>query len=121
MNAESLIQNWALPDRTKDRTQLTLRLNYDLYAKLHALKEIYPSRSVNDIVNDILDKALVEIVDALPSYTIDKDEAFELSQLAGGSVNQYLGMTSGLAVNFKAAYTKILNQKTVNNDLKDEN
>lgn len=121
MNAKELMQNWALPDRTKDRMQLTLRLNYDLYAKLHALKEIYPSRSVNDMVNDILDKSLDEIIDALPSHTITQDEAFELSQLAGGSVNQYLGNTSGLAVNFKMAYAKMLNQKSENNDFRSEN
>ena len=60
MTVKNLINAWSLPDRTQERQQITLRLNYDLYAKLHALKEVYPKRTVNDMINDILKTLLLQ-------------------------------------------------------------
>ena len=43
MTMQKLVKNWDLPDRTTERTQLILRLDFDSYAKLHALKRFIQS------------------------------------------------------------------------------
>lgn len=116
MTVKNLINTWSLPDRTQERQQITLRLNYDLYAKLHALKEVYPSRTVNDMINDILKSSLDEIIEALPVYTrkADIDDALEMSDFQGGSVDSYIGseIKSGPGLTFQYAYLAILNKKS---------
>lgn len=114
MSIKQLVKTWALPDRTQERQQLTLRLNFDTYAKLHALKEIYPTRSVNDMINDILTNGLDEIIEALPSHPIDHAEAEELAHYHGGVVQDYMGGRTGPSIFFQSAYSKILNQKVEN-------
>lgn len=111
MTVKKLVQTWALPDRSSERQQLTLRLNYDLYAKLHALKETYKSRSVNDMINDVLQAALDEIIDSLPSYPIDEDEAHQLVHYQGGRPEDYLDVKTGPRIFFDIAYRKILEEK----------
>lgn len=112
MTIKKLINSWTLPDRTNERTQITLRLDFDTYARLHALKDIFPSRSVNEIINDILSNGLNEIIEALPSRQIF-DESELLSE---GIVDEYnrplVGASVGLKVNFDAAYRKILQTKS---------
>lgn len=112
MTIKSLIKTWALPDRSQDRQQLTLRLQYDLYAKLHALKEIYPNRPVNDMINDILRSGLDEIIEALPTYTIDEEEALELAHHTGQKPEAFFGAAKGPSVQFQSAYARILGQKS---------
>lgn len=112
MTIKSLLKTWALPDRSQDRQQLTLRLQYDLYAKLHALKEIYPNRSVNDMINDILRTGLDEIIEALPTYTISVEEAHELAYHAGEHPDTFVGSSTGPSVQFQNAYARILNAKS---------
>jgi len=112
MAIKNLLQTWSLPDRTSERQQLTLRLQYDLYAKLHALKEVYPTRSVNDMINDILKNGLDEIIEALPSYKIDAEEAFELAHQFGGKPDDYADSMTGPRSKFDGAYRKILEQKS---------
>lgn len=111
MAIKSLIKTWALPDRSQDRQQLTLRLQYDLYAKLHALKEIYPNRPVNDMINDILRSGLEEIIEALPTYSIDEEEALELAHHTGQKPEAFFGTPTGPSVTFQHAYARILNAK----------
>lgn len=112
MNMKNLIKTWSFPDRTQERQQLTLRLNYDLYAKLHALKEVYPSRSVNDMINDIVKNALDEIIEALPFYKIDSEEAIEMAHYHGGKPEDYADTTTGPRVKFDIAYRRLLDQKS---------
>jgi len=112
MNMKKFVTNWSLPDRTTERTQLTLRLDFDSYARLHALKEIYPKRSVNDMINDILKAGLEEIIEALPSYKVDFDEAVELAGYHGGRPEDYTDSLSGPRVNFDSAYRRILESKS---------
>jgi hypothetical protein len=111
MSVKNLVQTWSLPDRTQDRQQLTLRLNYDLYAKLHALKEIYKTRSVNDMINDVLTAGLDEIIQALPSYPISDEDAVDLAHYQGGRPEDYLSVRTGPRIFFDSSYRKILEQK----------
>lgn len=71
---ESLMKNWSFPMRGTERTQMTLRLpSYD-HQRLHALKAVYPSRPVNEILVDIIEAALNDIQNALPVYTVTKED-----------------------------------------------
>jgi hypothetical protein len=111
MNMKKLIENWALPDRTSERTQLTLRLDFDLYAKLHSLKEVYPTRSVNDMINDILKSGLDEIIEALPTYKFSEEDCFEEAHHDGGRPEDYVNCLKGPRVRFDFAYRRILESK----------
>lgn len=119
MSMKKLVTNWSLPDRTTERTQLTLRLDFDLYARLHALKEIYPKRSVNDMINDVLKNGLEEIIEALPAYKVDFEQACYLADQAGGKPQDYEDCLEGPRVNFDSAYRRILETKA-NEEAKEE-
>ena len=111
MSMKKLVTNWSLPDRTTERTQLTLRLDFDSYARLHALKEIYPKRSVNDMINDILKNGLDEIIQALPSHQISSMAAYDAGyeDEFGNPPNEPI--TVGLSIDFNSAYRRILESK----------
>jgi len=111
MTVKNLIKDWTLPDRTNERTQMTLRVDFTSYAKLHALKEVFPSRSVNDLINDILKNGLDEIIDALPSQELTEYEALEQGFV--DDFNQPIkGVIAGFRVSFDNAYRSILNLKS---------
>lgn len=112
MSMKKLVANWALPDRTTELKQLTLRLDFDSYARLHALKEIYPKRSVNDMINDILKSGLDEIVEALPVYKVSLEDAQEIAYHEQGRVEDYLGSNTGPRITFDCAYKRILETKS---------
>lgn len=113
----SRIQNlsyvWSLPDRTEERTQVTLRLTYDLYAKLHALKAIYPGRSVNDIICDLLTVSIDDLVESFPvEIFTEADFLEELEQgVPAELISCSVGKDCGLTPRFKAAYRRILESK----------
>lgn len=111
MSMKKLVTNWALPDRTTERTQLTLRLDFDLYARLHALKDIYPKRSVNDMINDILKNGLDEIIEALPSYKYDLDDCLQAAHDTGETPDNFTDNMKGPRPNFDNAYRRILETK----------
>jgi hypothetical protein len=112
MSIKNLAKTWSLPDRTNDRQQLTLRISYDLYAKLHALKEVYNQRPVNDMISDILKAGLDEIIDALPSYKIDAHEAVEHAHFFGGNPDDYANSLTGPRIKFDSEYRRILELKS---------
>jgi len=114
MSAKNLLKNWALPDRGSDRTQLTLRLPFTEYAKLHALKAVYSTRTVNDMICDILKTSLDEIIDALPSYTYTQSDLQD-SPNGPGCDPWEVGCTVGKRVEFDSYYLKILEQKSDEN------
>jgi len=109
---KKLVTNWSLPDRTTERTQLTLRLDFDSYARLHALKEVYPKRSVNDMINDILKNGLDEIIEALPVYKFDFEDCLEAAHYQGGKPEEYEGSEKGPRISFDIAYRRILESKS---------
>lgn len=113
MNMKNLLKTWTLPDRTTDRAQITLRLSFNEYARLHALKEVYKHRSVNDMINDILKAGLDEIIESLPSYQSlnEPAEAAYLAHEYGGQASDYEYVTEGPRVQFDNAYRKILESK----------
>jgi hypothetical protein len=108
MSIKNLATAWSLPDRTQDRQQVTLRIPYDIYAKLHALKEVYNQRPVNDMITDILRAGLDEIIEALPSYKIDPVEAIEMSHHFGGKPEDYADDLTGPRVKFDQSYRRLL-------------
>lgn len=65
---KNLIENWALPNRNAEKIPVSLRLPFDVYARLHALKEVYPSQTVTDIATDVLRAGLDEVINSLPDY-----------------------------------------------------
>jgi hypothetical protein len=107
MSIKDLLTMWALPDRSEERVQITLRLDFDQYARLHALKEIYPNRSVNDFLNDLIRAGLDDVVQALPAYTVTEDDVYR--RMADPDE---IGATTGPRINFEVAYRKILEQKS---------
>lgn len=111
MSMKKLVTNWSLPDRTAERAQLTLRLDFDSYARLHALKELYPKRSVNDMINDILKSGLDEIVEALPSYKFDFEDCLEAADNVGGKPDDFVDSVKGPRPQFDYAYRRILETK----------
>jgi hypothetical protein len=112
MNFKNLIKSWSHPDRTAERTQLTLRLSFDDYARLQALKEIYKNRSINDMISDILKGGLDEIVDALPSYFVSREEAENAAYHTGEPVERFLDSKTGPKIFFETAYHRILQEKS---------
>lgn len=104
---KALTSLWALPDRTGERVQITLRLDFNEYARLHALKEVYPNRSVNDFLNDIIRAGLDEVVSELRSYTVTEDDV-----RYGHFDPDQIGDTVGTRVKFDWAYRKILEEKS---------
>ena len=111
MSIKNLVTTWSLPDRSQDRQQVTLRIPYDIYAKLHALKDIY-QRPVNDMITDILRSGLDEIIEALPSYKVDIADAHEMALIHGGNPSDYANELTGPRVKFNRAYRSLLEQKS---------
>lgn len=113
---KNLVKAWRLPDRSNERIQITLRIPFSDYARLHALKEIYPRRSVNDILSDIIKFGLDEIIEALPSRSANDEDVFEHncdipSDMPAG-VFLSVGDPVGPAIDFEYAYRKILESKS---------
>jgi len=121
MRMRDLTNRWSLPDRSGERVQVTLRLDFNEYARLHALKEMYPNRSVNDFLNDIIRAGLDEIVDSMPSYVCSADDAIELAGCPGypDDPNHIVGTLGGLRVRFDRIYGRILGEKVPEDSLED--
>lgn len=113
MSLKNLTNLWSLPDRSGERAQITLRLSFNEYARLHALKEIF-DRPVNDMLNDLIRASLDEIIDTLPSYRISAEQAIDLAGCPGYPDDPSLiqGCIGGLRADFDAAYARILNGKS---------
>lgn len=111
MSIKNLAKTWSLPDRTQDRQQLTLRIPYDLYAKLHALKEVYNQRPVNDMITDILRAGLDEIIEALPCRELSAHEA-EVEGFLDEYGKPVEGLIVGQRATFDIAYRRLLEAKS---------
>lgn len=115
MSMKDLVKTWNLPNIPNERIQVTLRLPFDDYARLHALKAAYPSRSVNDIISDIIRMGLDEIVAALPSWSADEYDVDADNMRKPGGLPEdaylHLGDRCGPVVDFENAYRGILESK----------
>jgi len=100
---KELLSSWALPDRTEDRAQVTLRLDFDTYAKLHALKNVFPHRSVNEFINDLLEDGVNEIVSALGDPSAGGYQYVE-------EVGEEIHLDSNNAYRFNSFYSRIMEE-----------
>jgi hypothetical protein len=62
-----LVKFWSLP-KTTDTRQLTLRVPSEVFYKLQAFEELFPNRSRNEMISDLLSTALDAAGESLPSY-----------------------------------------------------
>lgn len=106
---EVLLKNWSFPARSPERAQLTLRIPLYDHQRLLALKELYPNRSINDMVVDILEAALNDIVSKLPinHYTEDDIKAMQRADTyCGEHVGESYGQRVWFNETLKAIQTK---------------
>lgn len=79
IQTKELVSVWAMSESSQERKQLTLRLDLDNYANLHALKELF-NKPVNEMINDLIKVGLEEVISNLPvdywrAEEIDEDMA----------------------------------------------
>jgi hypothetical protein len=60
-----LVKVWSL-SKSSESKQMTLRVPSDVFFKLQVLEEMFPSRSRNEMVSDLLVTALSLFVEGLP-------------------------------------------------------
>lgn len=116
MSIKALANLWSFPDRSMDRAQITLRLSYNDYARLHALKEIFAGRSVNDMLNDLIRVGLDELVESL-EVNVQTRSGYE-HDLMEGIPEEYIvpvGDKYGRLIDFERAYRRLLNERALQN------
>jgi hypothetical protein len=64
---------WAL-SKSSEQRQLTLRVPADAFHKIQALEAMFPERSRNELVSDLLATALDEFEEGLPMETKYSEE-----------------------------------------------
>lgn len=101
---EVLLKNWSFPARSPERAQLTLRIPLYDHQRLMALKAVYPNRSINDMVVDILEAALNDIVSKLPVSYYSKED---IANSDGMLDHDDLGQPWGLKVKFQRSLESI--------------
>lgn len=116
---ESMLNHWSHPVRSTERVQLTIRIPLSDHQRLMALKEVFPNRSVNDMVVDILEAALNDLVQKLPTFTYTEEQCSEdgkmLSLRTGGCADASdlagrIGEYYGPAIDYKEALSLILEE-----------
>jgi len=100
---KELLNNWSLPDRKEDRAQVTLRLDFDIYAKLHALKNVYPHRSVNEFINDLLRDSVDEVIEEFGEPMGSSTEFIE-------EAGKYIDLSPNNAYRFNSFYSQIMEE-----------
>lgn len=67
MKFKSLLDRWKkLPAPAKTAQEYSIRLSLDDAARLHALVELFPGQSIEEILTDLLGAGLDEIAAAMP-------------------------------------------------------
>lgn len=106
---------------SSERAQITLRVGYNDYARLQALKELFPGRSINDMVSDLVHVGLDELVASLPEYVMTQRE-FEHQVIDIGippDEVRSVGERYGQKVEFELAYERFLRAKHSEEDKED--
>jgi len=62
---------WAI-SKTSDTRQMTLRVPSEVFYHIQALEEMFPTRSRNEMISDLLTTALAQFVEGLP-YSESKE------------------------------------------------
>lgn len=98
MNVQELIQVWektASGQITQEKYSINLPV--ESAAKLHALAEMYPRRSVSDIITDLLAVSLTDVETNLPyirgSNIVARDEEGDPLYEDVGPTPKYLSLT----------------------------
>lgn len=110
MDVKKTLESWSLPDRSAERIQITLRIPYTDYARLHALKAAYSSRSVNEILTDIIRMGLDEVVDELPAYGADEEDVAMAHQ--EGNFIQVGDLIRGPRIDYTRTYRSLIYSRT---------
>lgn len=104
---EVLLKNWSFPARSPERAQLTLRIPLYDHQRLMALKAVYPNRSVNDMVVDILEAALNDIVSKLETKHITQKDIDGMSPDDRHYSGVEVGDLYGSRVSYDSALARI--------------
>ena len=67
MKIKELLDRWAAADSPRHTLETyEIRLDTEVAAKVHALAEMYPGASAEDILQDLIDAALTELEASMP-------------------------------------------------------
>lgn len=91
-----LAKAWSLV-RSSDLRQMTVRLPSETFIKIQALEAMFPQRSRNEMVSDLLATALDEFVDGLP-FEIHQGHFLGTDHINGEPV--YEEIETGLRMRF---------------------
>jgi hypothetical protein len=106
VDVDFVLKNWDRPVRPPERAQLTLRVPIPLHQQILALKELYPSQALNDMVSDIIELGLNAVVEKLPTYEYS-ESMLEDMQRHGFYSGEQAGDKYGPAVDFRDALARI--------------
>lgn len=106
VDVDFVLKNWDRPVRPPERAQLTLRIPTPLHQQILALKELYPSQALNDMVSDIIELGLNAIVEKLPTYEYSQS-MLEDMQKHGFYSGEQIGEEYGPKVDFQNALHRI--------------
>lgn len=106
VDVDFVLKNWDRPVRPPERAQLTLRVPIPLHQQILALKELYPSQALNDMVSDIIELGLNAIVQKLPTYEYS-ESMIEGMERHGFYSGEQVGDEYGPAVDFRNALERI--------------
>jgi len=70
-NPGDLYKAWSVPRSSDQAQQLTVRMPADTFFKIQAIHEMFPGRSRNEIISDLLSTAVEEFEASLDSEWID--------------------------------------------------
>lgn len=111
-DSKMFLDKWSAPIVPDEKVQVSARLDYDIHAKLHALKAVFPTRSVNSFINDILRESLSDIESGLGRRDEGGRELMqsELDNCDYGDRDQVSGITTSPnnAHLFHVAYRDIM-------------
>ena len=98
MNVQELLCLWESSAKGElSEEQYCVRLPVEAVARLHALAEIYPRRSINELITDLLSAALEEVESSLPyvrgDTVIGVDEEGDPLYEDVGPTPRYLSLT----------------------------
>lgn len=108
---KKLVESWGLPDRSTERVQISLRIPYTDYARIHALKAAFPDRSVNTIFSDLIRVALDDAIDALPSYAADAEDVARARAYDDDDRLEIGDIFRGPGVDYRRAYHNLISRK----------
>lgn len=81
VSASDLVKAWSI-NRGSDFKQITIRVPIETFVKIQAIESMFPHRSRNELVSDLLSTSIEDFESALPFSVHETDEV--LGQLPDG-------------------------------------